>query len=97
VKVVWSQLAIDRAEEEAAFIAQDKPEAAVRWIEGLFAVVDGLATFPESGPIVPEIGLPNYRQLPYGAHRVVYRIDTGVVAILTVRRFKQQLRKSELE
>ena len=97
MKVVWSRLAIDRAEEEATFIAQDKPEAALRWIEGLFAAVDRLEIFPNAGPIVPEIGLPNYRQLPYGSHRIVYRIDPGVIAILTVRRFKQLLRPSELE
>jgi toxin ParE1/3/4 len=97
VKVVWSELAIDRAQEESAFIAQDKPGAALRWIEELFALTDRLETFPESGPVVPEIGLRNYRQLPYGTHRVIYRIDPGVVAILTVRRFKQLLRMSELK
>ena len=97
MKVIWSQLAIDRAEEEAAFIAHDKPGAALRWIEELFAAVDRLETFPEAGPLVPEIGLPNYRQLPFGAHRVVYRVDPTVVYILTVRRFKQLLRLSETE
>jgi toxin ParE1/3/4 len=97
VKVIWSQLAIDRADQESAFIAQDRPGAALRWLEALFAAVDRLETFPESGPIVPEIGLSNYRQLPFGAHRVVYRLDSSVVYILTVRRFKQLLRLSELE
>ena len=97
MKVVWSPLAIDRAQEETAFIASDKPEAALQWIEKLFTVVDRLETFPECGPIVPEIGLTNYRQLPYGAHRVVYRIDSGTVVILTVRRFKQLLDISDIE
>ena len=97
MKVVWSERAIDRAEEEAVFIAQDKPRAALRWLEGLFAVTDRLETFPESGVVVPEIGLANYRQLVYRTHRVVYRIDRGSVAILTVQRFKQPLRISELD
>ena len=97
MKVIWSQLAIDRAQEESAFIAQDKPGAALRWIEDLFAAVDRLETFPESGPIVPEIGLSNYRQLPFGTHRVVYRLDPSIVYILTVRRFKQLLRLAEIE
>ncbi|MEO8380579.1 MAG: type II toxin-antitoxin system RelE/ParE family toxin [Acidobacteriota bacterium] len=97
MKVVWSQLAIDRAAEEAALIARDKPGAALRWIEALFAAVDRLETFPESGPVVPEIGLSNYRQLRSGAHRVVYRLDPKAVHILTVRRFKQLLRLSEIE
>jgi toxin ParE1/3/4 len=97
VKVVWSELAIDRAEEEAAFIAQDKPGAALRWLEELFAVTDRLETFPEAGAMVPEIELPNYRQLQYGSHRIICRLDPGAVAVLTVRRSKQLLRMSDLE
>ena len=97
MKVVWSVLAIDRAEEEAAFIAQDKPGAALQWLEGLFAVTDRLETFPQAGVVVPEIGLSNYRQLVFGSHRVVYRIDRDRVAILTVRRFTQLIRLTELE
>lgn len=97
MRVVWSALAINRAEEEAAFIAQDKPGAALLWLEGLFAITDRLEAFPHSGAPVPEIGLPDYRQLAYGTHRVVYRLDHDGVAILTVRRFKQLLRRSDLE
>ena len=96
MKIVWSPLAIDRASEEAAFIAGDKPEAAKRWLEGLFATVDRLATFPLLGKAVPELRAAEYRQLTYRSHRVVYRVNDDSVAILTVRRFKQQLRPEEL-
>ena len=65
MKVVWSPLAIERAAAEAAFIAADKPEAARKWLNGLFAAVDRLATFPLSGKAVPEIPLAEYRQLTY--------------------------------
>ena len=47
--------------------------------------------------MVPEVGLPHYRQLVYGAHRVVYRLDSDGVAILTVRSFKQNVPGLELE
>lgn len=67
-----SQLAIDRAEEEAAFIARDKPEAAQRWLEDLFTAVDRLETFPEAGPIVPEIGLATTA----GGIRVLIELST---------------------
>lgn len=46
MKVVWSPLAINRAAEEASFIGEDKPQAAQRWLEGLFTAVDRLETFP---------------------------------------------------
>ena len=97
MKIVWSPLAIERAYEEARYIAADKPEAALHWLEGLFESTDRLGQFPDSGRIVPEIGLPEYREVIYGkSHRVVYRREKNEVAILTVRRAKQELAMSEV-
>ena len=97
MKVVWSPLAIERAYEAAAYIAGDKPDAALHWLDGLFEVTDRLGRFPESGRIVPEIGLPEFREVVYRkAYRVIYRIEPKRVSILTVRNFAQQLDVSEL-
>jgi toxin ParE1/3/4 len=96
VKVVWSPLAIDRAFEEASFIARDKPGAAERWLDGVFEVVDRLETFPNSGREVPELPGTRYRELIYGAHRVVFALERNVVKILTIRRYKQRLSVSEI-
>lgn len=98
MKIVWSPLAIQRAYEAAAYIAGDKPEAALRWLDGLFDAVDRLRRFPESGRIVPEIGLAEYREIVYRrAYRVVYRVETNRVSILTVRNFAQLLDDEELD
>jgi toxin ParE1/3/4 len=97
VKLVWSPLAIERAYEAAAYIAGDKPEAALRWLNGLFEVTDRLELFPESGRVVPEIGLPDFREVIYRrAYRVIYRVEKSRVAILTVRNCAQLLDESEL-
>lgn len=97
MRIVWSPLAIERAYEAAAHIAADKPEAALRWLDGLFEVTDKLEDFPESGRIVPEIGLPDFREVVYRrSYRVVYRIEKARVSILTVRNFAQLLDESEL-
>jgi toxin ParE1/3/4 len=96
VRVVWSALAVDRAHDEARYIAEDKPEAAMAWLDGLFRCTDRLERFPRSGQVVPEIGRSEYRQLVYKSHRVVYRLEKAQVSILTVRRFKQRLDSSEI-
>ena len=95
MNLVWSRLAIERAVAEAGFISQDKPGAAERWLEGLFSAVDRLATFPNSGHVVPELPRGKYRQLVYKSHRVVFTAEAGSVNILTIRRFKQRLKLSE--
>jgi toxin ParE1/3/4 len=98
VRVVWAPLAIERAYEAAAYIAGDKPGAALRWLDGLFAVTDRLKMFPESGRVVPEIGLPEFREVVYRrAYRIIYRLEKNRVSILTIRNFAQLLDASELE
>jgi len=96
VRVVWTPLAIERATQEASFIAKDKPQTAPRWLEGLFNAVDRLEAFPLSGHRLQELESSHYRQLAYKSHRVIYRIEGEVVAILTVRRFKQRLDLTEV-
>jgi len=96
LRVIWSPLAVERAYEEARHIARAKPGAALIWLEGLFDSTDRLAEFPQSGRIAPEIGVPEYRELIYKSHRVIYRVQDKSVAILTVRRSRRLLDLSEL-
>jgi addiction module RelE/StbE family toxin len=96
VKVEWSPLALDRVSDIARFIARDNPAAAERWINELFDAVERLAEFPESGLIVPEVGVQRIRELIFGAYRVIYSVR-GKVEILTVRRGSQMLDKREFE
>ena len=95
MKVVWSPLALERVEDIARYIAEDNPDAAVRWVEELFATVERLADSPKSGRMVPEVGSPRIRELIYGAYRVIYSARDQV-DILTVRGSSQLLRLSEL-
>jgi len=54
MKIVWSPLAIDRVSEIAAYIAQENPTAAEKWVDTVFRKVEDLQVFPESGRVVPE-------------------------------------------
>lgn len=95
MKIVWSPLSLERVEDIARYIAEDNPDAAVRWVDDLFATVERLADFPKSGRIVSEVGSPRIRELIFGTYRVIYSARSQV-DILTVRRSSQLLRMSEL-
>lgn len=95
MKIIWSPLALERVDDIAQYIAQDKPQAAIKWIEELFAVVERLADYPESGRIVPELGSRRIREVIFGAYRIIYTIKDQI-NILTVRRGHQLLRLDEL-
>jgi toxin ParE1/3/4 len=92
----WSPLALDRVADIARYIAKDNPGAAERWVNELFDSVERLADFPESGRIVPEVGVRRIRELIFGAYRVIYSVR-GKVEVLTVRRGSQLLDVSEID
>ena len=97
MKVIWSPLAIERAYEAARHIAEDKPEAALKWLNNLFKVTDRLERFPKSGRVVPEIGSETYREVIYRSHRVIYHLEKTSVSILTVRNAAQLLDLTEVQ
>lgn len=96
MKVEWSPLALERVDDIAQYIARDNPEAAVRWVVDLFETVERLADYPESGRIVPEVGVRRIREVIFGAYRVIYSVRENV-GILTVRRGSQLLRLTEID
>jgi len=96
VRVEWSPLALDRVSDIARYIAKDNPDAAIRWVNELFEAVERLADFPESGRVVPEVGVRRIRELIFGAYRVIYSVSSMVEG-LTVRRGSQLVQLSEID
>ncbi len=96
MRIIWSPLAVDRAAEIAAYIARDKPSAAEKWIETIYSKVEQLKASPEIGRIVPEINNNQFRELIYGNYRIIYRIETKQISILTIRHGKQILPIDEI-
>jgi toxin ParE1/3/4 len=84
-KLIWSPSAQLDLKDIAAFIAEDSPSAAQRFVKSLFQVVERLADFPESGRIVPEFDRPEIREVIRRPCRIVYRIDFGESTIEIVR------------
>lgn len=91
MRIRWSPLAVDRVSEIADYIAQDDPLAADRWVRSVFDRVKQIKNFSKSGRYVPEINRKDIRELIYGNYRIIYRVETKVVSVLTVRHFKQIL------
>jgi plasmid stabilization system protein ParE len=96
MKIIWSPLAVERMTEYVDYISRDKPKAAEKWARGAFARVEQLASFPNSGRIVPEVGRQDIRELIYGNYRIIYRVADDQLTILTVRHSRQPLDIEEL-
>ena len=96
MKIVWSPLALERASEIVDYIAQDKPSAAINWIDTIFSKIESLEVSPEMGRIVPEIGNEQFRELIYGNYRIIYRFYKKQIFVLTIRHGKQILPIDEI-
>lgn len=89
MKVVWSPLAEQRAVEAVDFISADRPQTAAAWLEELIERAANLDRFARRGRVVPEIELPEYREIFHAPYRVIYRIRESSVEILTLRHWRR--------
>lgn len=91
MKIVWSLRALERLAEIGDYIAHDRPVAAADWVEEIFGSVKRLSRFPKSGRGVPESARSDLREVIHGSYRVIYRVDSDRVVVLTVRHARQEL------
>lgn len=83
-RVAWTLRALENLEAIRTYIARSSERYAALHVERLFAAVDRLQHFPESGRIVPEIQRQDIREVLVGSYRIVYLVGPGTVHVLTV-------------
>ena len=83
-KVILTPQSIDDLKEAVVFIALHNPERARTFGNELIDRALALATFPERGRVVPEIGEPAVREIIHGSYRIIYEIfpEQRVVYVL---------------
>ncbi|MDO9557211.1 MAG: type II toxin-antitoxin system RelE/ParE family toxin [Coriobacteriia bacterium] len=87
IEIEFAKSAEDNLDDILAWYAsQQVPEVGMRLIAGIIECVDQLATFPDSGKIVPEFETPWLRELEQPPYRIVYRREDTVVTIVRVLR-----------
>jgi plasmid stabilization system protein ParE len=62
----------------------------------VLSAVDRLIDFPYSGRSVPELNDPAIREILFGSYRIVYRVKSDMVELLTVYHGLQLLDPSRL-
>jgi plasmid stabilization system protein ParE len=88
--------ALAEANEAHEWIAEQSPQRAAKWYQGLFQRIETLATHPERCPVAPEgrASGEQVRQLLYGrrggAYRILFVIRDDVIRIVAVRHGARQ-------
>jgi len=83
-QLVWSQSALTSLAEVCEYISRDSEHYAKLFAQRIFAAVEMLVLFPESGRVVPEYERRDLRELLFQNYRIVYRIKGGDVQIAAV-------------
>lgn len=83
-EVIFSARAIRDIERIHAYIAKDSERYADGQVRSIMNAANLIATFPRSGRMVPEIGLPTFRQVIVGNYRVIYHLGNSEEAEILV-------------
>jgi len=65
-------------------IAKDSPFYASAVVQKILDVAQSMGKFPNIGPIVPEIGEPEFRERFVYSYRVIYQATTEQVLVVAV-------------
>jgi toxin ParE1/3/4 len=91
VRVHWTYTAIAHLLAIYEHIARDAPIYAQRIVDRLTRRSEQIATFPQSGRVVPEYGSPDIREAIERPYRIIYRIREEQIDVLAVVHSAQML------
>ena len=91
MKIEWAEPAQLDLEGIRDYIKRDSEYYATRFVEKIIEVVESLEKFPEMGRSVPEAEEENIRELFFYNYRIMYRVETERILILTVMHGAQDL------
>jgi toxin ParE1/3/4 len=97
LKVLWTENAIQDLLGIKAFIAQDSIDRAEEWVVALYDAGENLSRLSGRGRIVPEFNQENLRELLIENYRLVYRVQSTSVEIVTVFEDHRQLKAKDLK
>jgi len=81
-EVVWAESARDTLEAVVAYMAQDSPQAAARFLDDTLRVGTSLTTLAERGRVVPELNDPVIREVLVHKYRLLYEVGDERVLIV---------------
>ncbi|MRR11481.1 type II toxin-antitoxin system RelE/ParE family toxin [bacterium] len=74
-----------------AFIARDRPDTAMEWLERLLDAGASLSELPDRGRVVPEIARNDMRELIISPYRLIYRVGHDEVLVTMVVHERREL------
>lgn len=84
MKISWTEPAVNALQDIHDFISKDSEFYAARFIERIIAAAEKVRDFPGIGRKVPEADRDDVREVIMEDYRIIYRIMSDQITILTV-------------
>ena len=84
MRILWTDPALEDLRAIHSYIARDAPTYADQFVARILTAIDNLQEFPKMGRTVPEARLPHIRELCYQRYRIIYRLETERIVLLTI-------------
>jgi plasmid stabilization system protein ParE len=84
MNVFWTKTAEDNLDFIFSYVAQSSPFYAKRLIDKITRKSIQISEFPLSGRIVPEIAVPQIREVFEGNYRIIYFIRPQHIEVIAV-------------
>ena len=91
MRVYWTNRAKARLRLIYNYIAEDSPKMALQVVDRITTRSQQLREIPRSGRQVPEYNRPDIRELLERPYRIIYKIKSSQVDVLTVMHYRQVL------
>ncbi len=91
MKIKWTDPAIISLRNLHGYIAKDSAIYASSFVQRIILAVERLTNFPRIGRVVPETDDETIRELLYQNYRIIYRIKSELIEILTVIHVRRDL------
>jgi plasmid stabilization system protein ParE len=91
MKLRFTDEAKTRLHAIKTYIAQDAPRRATEVVSRLIRRAETIPAHPWSGRIVPEFMRDDIREVLDRPYRIIYRVGSGFVDIVTIMHYRQLL------
>lgn len=94
-EIKWTATALSDVDGIATYISLDSNFYAKQFVQKIFLAAEKLEKYPEIGKIVPELPNHNYREILFKRYRIIYRVDSHIVHIISVHHSSRLLDSNE--
>ncbi len=93
--IIWTEIALSDINNIADFISRDSEFYAKQFVKKLIDATLKLESFPEIGKPIRELPQSDYREIIFKKYRIIYRIASEYIYIITVHHSAMLLENNE--